>query len=163
MALVIEDGSVVAGANSYTTIAEFAAYLDARGSFLEGNNGNDEQLLLLAMDYLESQDFIGDKYSKTQPLQWPRTGVCIDGFSIDEDEIPEILKSAQIEVAIAIDSGNNPLSALDRETKREKVGDIEVEYSDGARDSIELRAVNSILKKLVASGAGNSVVQLMRA
>lgn len=163
MALVIEDGSVVANANSYVTTAELDTFLANRGKFLEGDNGTSEQVLLLAMDYIETQSFLGVKGSKDQALQWPRTGVLIDGYSVDSDEIPNDLKLAQMEVAIAIDSGNNPLSTLDRETKREKVGDIEVEYSDGAKDSVELRAVNSRLSKLVISGAGTTTIQLMRA
>lgn len=163
MALIVEDGSIVAGANSYVSEAEFNAYLDNRGIIFNGVNGTAEQVLILAMDYIEGKDFIGEKNTKAQTTQWPRSGAYVDGFLIDDNEIPVDLKYAQIEVGIAIDAGNNPLSTLDRETKREKVGDIEVEYSDGARDSVELRSVNNRLAKLTTGGTGSGFVMLSRA
>lgn len=163
MALIVENGSIVTNANTYVTTTDFDAYLSARGKFLGGNNGTSEQLLLSAMDYIESRDFAGVKNTKSQPLQWPRTGVYVDGFLVADDEIPADLKYAQIEVAIAIDSGTNPMAPLGRETKREKVGDIEVEYDDGARSTTELVAVNARLNKLLVSGSNVGVVFLNRA
>lgn len=162
MAIVVEDGTIVTGANSYVSEADFSAYLSSRGKTFGSSNGSKEQVLIKSMDYIEIQEFIGTKLTKAQSLQWPRAGAVIDGFVIEQDEIPEDLKYAQLDTALSIDEGNNPLDPLDRETKREKVGDIEVEYSDGASDDVELRSVDSRLKKLVSGGAGSGYVRIVR-
>jgi hypothetical protein len=166
MTITVEDGSIVTGANSYATEAQFNVHAAARGIALTGDNGTSEQLLILAMDYIESQNFIGAKLTKDQPLQWPRSGAVVDGFDVEETEIPDDLIFAQLEAAIAIDAGNNPMAPKSRETKREKVGDIEVEYSDGAKDAVELVAVNARLAKLVVGGSSGSsagYVEIIRA
>lgn len=162
MALTVEDGSIVTDANTYASAAGFNTYLSSRGKSLSGLNGTVEQLLLKAMDYLEPHDFIGYKSTKAQPLQWPRTDVTIDGFSLETDEIPDDLVYAQIEIAIAMDEGNDPLAAQARTTQKEKVGDIEVEYASDAKDTVELVAVNTRLNKLVKNGTSGGVVTLER-
>jgi hypothetical protein len=163
MAIVVEDGTIVAGANSYTDAAALNAYLDVRGLQLSFQNGDEEALLHQAMDYIETRDFIGNKLTKAQSTQWPRSGVSVDGFPVEEDEIPSDLSLAQIETAIAIDNGTDPLANIERETKREKVGDVEVEYMDKAKDSVELTAIDARLDKLLVRGGSAGTVDLMRA
>jgi hypothetical protein len=152
MALTPEDGTGLANADTYASEAELATYAAARGVTVAGT---DTQLLIAAMDYLESKDFIGTKYSSTQALQWPRNNVMIDGYSVPYSTIPQLLKDAQIEIALSIDGGTNPLTNIDRETKREKVGDIEVEYATGASNRTYLTAAETKLAKLVKSIKGS--------
>ena len=71
MALTIEDGTGVAGANTYLSEDEFAAYASARGKIITGSL---EQLIIQAMDYVETLRFRGQKNSSDQALQWPRAG-----------------------------------------------------------------------------------------
>jgi hypothetical protein len=164
MALVIENGSIVANADSYVTTAEFLEYTIPRGITFAGTAGSSEQTLLQAMDYLETVNFYGRKSTKEQSLQWPRSGVYIDDWLVENDEIPQILKSAQIQIALAIDAGNNPSATVGREVKREKVGEIEVEYMDSAEETVQITAVNNLLKKLSpSSGSKNGTVLLDRA
>ena len=75
--IIVEDGSVVAGANSYVTEAELTTYAADRGITLTAAT---DVLLIKAMDYIESLSFIGTKFSEGQSLQWPRSNVYIDGF-----------------------------------------------------------------------------------
>ena len=152
--IVDEDGTGKTDANSYVSEAELSTYADHRGQTISGTSA---VLLIQAMDYIEAQPFQGLKETETQALQWPRVGVVLDGYYFESDSIPQLLKDVQCELALAIDGGNNPLSNEDRATKREKVGDIEVEYTDGARDGIYLTAVQTKLKKLLRNGgSGNS-------
>ena len=160
MAVVVEDGSIVANANSYADETALDDYAAARGVTITGDQ---EQRLVQAMDYIENQAFLGSKLTKAQTTQWPRSGVTIDGFTVEEDEIPTELINAQLATALSIDGGNNPLSDLGRETKREKVGDLEVEYADSAREDTELRAVDTWLSKLLVGGGGNGYVEIVRA
>ena len=163
MALIVEDGNIVTGANTYVSEAGFATYLADRGLTLSGDNGTAEQVIIIGMDYIETRQYQGMKSTKEQGTQWPRIGVVVDGYDIDSDEIPSDLIIAQYEVAFATDAGNNPLSNLDRETKMEKVGDIQVEYSDSAKDSVELRKVDARLDKLLMGGGSSGVTFLARA
>ena len=149
MALIIEDGSKVSGANSYATEAELTAYAAARGVTITGTA---EQLMIKAMDYLEGKRFVGSKAASDQALQWPRYGVLIDGFYLSSDSMPENLKEAQMEIALALDADNDPLAVQGRETRREKIGDLEVEYASTARASIYLTGAENKLRKLVKTG-----------
>lgn len=151
MALIIEDGTGKTDSQSYASETELAAYALARGITI---TGTDTELLIQAMDYIESQSFKGYKYTDDQALQWPRGGVYLFGYYVDVDTIPQLLKDAQIEIALGIDAGNNPLATVARSTKKEKVGDIEVEYMDGARDTTYLAAAESKLSELLAAGSG---------
>ena len=116
MTIVVEDGTRVTGANSYVTEAELTAYAVARGITI---SGDPEELLIKAMDYIEELDFIGVKYQYDQALQWPRAYVMIDTYYIDQDEIPQQLKDALCEVAISIDTDEDPLANVER-VKKEK-------------------------------------------
>jgi len=149
--ITVEDGTIVTGANSYVSEADFSTYATDRGITISGTAA---VLLIQAMDYLEAQPFKGLKYSEDQPLQWPRYGVVIDSYELASDAIPQSLIDVQCELAIGIDGGNNPLANESRATKKEKVGDIEVEYMDGARNSTYLVAANTKIQKLLRSGAG---------
>lgn len=146
--IVQEDGTGLANANSYATEAELSTYATDRGVTISGTAA---VLLIQAMDYIEQMDFIGSKYSSTQALVWPRVDVVIDGYSVEYSTIPQLLKDAQMEVCVAIDGGNNPLSNVSRETIREKVGELEVEYKASALFQTYLRAVQFKLKKLLKS------------
>ena len=161
MAIIVEDGSIVADSNSFVSEVELSTYAINRGVTLSGDT---DSLLLKATDYLETLNYKGNRYTKDQSLQWPRSNVSIDGFSVDVDEIPEDLKTAQLALALEIDAGNDPLAPVERATKREKVDVIEIEYMDGTRDSTYAPSYQRYLNKLISGGSsGLGVVGLVRA
>jgi len=149
MTITVEDGSIVTGANSYVSEADLTTYATARGITLTTDA---EQLLIRAMDYIESLSYKGDKFTRDQPLQWPRDGVVVDGYVVDADEIPNELKNGLMETAIAIDNGQDPLADIARETKSETVGPISVTYSDRAASTTIVRKISSSLRKLLSGG-----------
>ena len=156
MALIIEDGSIVTGANSYISTTNFTAYATARGLTI---TGDEEQLLIQAMDYIESQSYKGIKSTRDQALQWPRVGVYVDGYYLDSDTIPQQLINGQCEVALSIDAGTGPLADVSRQTKREKVDVLEVEYSDSSAPYVINRKIrNALWKLLIGGNSGNVVV-----
>jgi len=154
MALIIEDGSIVAGANSYATVAEIQNYADLRNMSLPCSTGEIEVIAILAMDYLEAQCYQGELVEpNVQPLQWPRQYVYINGEEFPNNAIPSQLKNAQIELAIAqqsisiLSDGTNPADNV----KREKTDMIETEYYDGGKNSVfSSQRVKSYLRYLVA-------------
>ncbi len=149
MAIVIEDGSIVSGANSYVTEIELEDYAAARGyTLLE-----DAAILIVkSMDYTEVQPFGGFKYTADQPLQFPRENLKIDGYLIAVDVIPNELKIAQMATAIAIDQGYDPMAAIERAVKSERVDVIEVVYQDNSAATPISRTITMAFAKLLGGG-----------
>lgn len=103
MTLVIEDGTIVADANSYVDVTELRDYADLRAiTSLPVADADCEPLLIKAMDYLESlrARYKGSKTDPTQSLQWPRQDVYIDNILLDANTIPRELKYAQMQLAV---------------------------------------------------------------
>lgn len=164
MALIIEDGTIVTGSNSYVTIVETKDYALERGITL-GEDAVVENQLILAKDYLESKrsEYQGSKTNaeidgtpKTQPLQWPRTDVYIDRSTValDVNTIPTELKYAQMQLVIeqfndvelfAVRSGKFIID--------ERVGPLIVKYSEGGGTdtSLEMTAVDTWLTPLFST------------
>ena len=98
MSLTIEDGSGVADANSFVTVAEATAYAAARGLSLPATDAEKEQLLVKAADYLLSVEdrFKGERVAADQALSWPRSNVYLYGSlePLPNNQIPKALKNA---------------------------------------------------------------------
>jgi len=146
--IVVETGTGSTTANSYVSEADLATYASDRGITLTGTAA---VLIIQAMDYLESKNFIGTKADIDQALQWPRYGAEIDNYYVDSDVIPKLLKEAEMEICIAIDGGVNPLANQGRETLKEKVDSLEVEYKASSRADTYLTAAETKLQKLVVN------------
>ncbi|UOF80387.1 head tail connector protein yqbg [Caudoviricetes sp.] len=157
MALVVEDGSGLADANSYITLAEVRAFAIDRGVTLPSSDDSLIPLLVQACDWTESyaDRFVGTKTTETQALAWPR----LDSEGVDLG-IPAMLKRAQCFAVISAHNGITlqPDVAADvaRVTK-EKVGDLEVNYSAPKLDELQagpqLTAAYSALKTLFYSSS----------
>lgn len=157
MALIVEDGSIVDGANSYVTLAEIRAYCEARGLELPEEDAGVEVMAVQAFDYLEAMN--GWKGCPVQPNQrtaWPRDGVVIGTYQLPSTEIPWQLKEAQCQAtyeATVTDLMPNPTAAI----KREKVDVLETEYQDGASSTYgetSFPKVDAKIKCLLDSGLG---------
>lgn len=153
MALTIEDGSNVVGANSYITAADARTYATARGITLSADDAVVEAHLLLAKDYLESfrDQYSGTKTNDDQSLQWPRKNVEIDGIDFDEDSIPQLLIDAQAQLAIEKFNGVDFLSSIEPGfVTHRKVGPIERKFSQriGTNRETTMKAVDALLRPL---------------
>lgn len=154
MALTIETGQIVAGAESYVSAADATTYHTARGNTAwTGTDAVKEAALLKAAAYLDGHycnRFKGGKYQPLeQSLQWPRIGVLIDGYVLDAYTIPQRLKDAQCELAlIALSADLAP--SVSAGIKREKVDVLETEYFAGAPVGTTVyTAVNNLLADLL--------------
>lgn len=159
--IVVEDGSGVAGANSYVSVADARTYAENRGITLPTDDDELAAMLIQASDYLEAQEcrYQGDRTSSTQALAWPRTGVELNGDDFPPNAIPKSLIGAQVQLAIAINAGFDlqpNISPQDYVT-REKVGPIETEYADPVAVGImpTFTAVNALLAPLFGECAAN--------
>lgn len=145
---------------SYATEAELTAYATERGITLTGDLS---ALLTKAHDYIESKDYKGYKSVSTQETKFPRTGIYVDGVLIDSATIPNDIKKAEMRTAIEIDQGNDPLATYDRETKREKLGEMEVEYMDRASRGATFPAVDALLKPYLSYGSSGALFDVVKA
>lgn len=133
--LIIEDGTVVANANSFVTDAELKAYADLRGVDLPATQPEREALLVLAMDYLFSVEskFQGKRVEPSQELPFPRIGVYLNGFTVDGATIPKSLKNAQMELAIQANSSDLLINEQSQNIASEKVDTLQVSYFSGGK------------------------------
>lgn len=144
--IIVEDGTGLTNSNSYVSEANLVIYAADRGKTITGIQAD---LLIKAMDYIESLPFNGYKYTDAQALQWPRGNVSIDGYSVAVTTIPQLLIDAVCEIAISIDEGIDPLANEGREIEKEKIGPIETQYSKNSRNYTYLKAAETKLSKLL--------------
>ncbi len=133
MAITVETGAIVAGANSYVSVVDLDAYLLLRGMTTSLDK---EVMLIKAMDWLEIQKYKGDQLTCDQVLQFPRVNVIISRLCyIESDEIPEQLKQFQLRIAAGISEGFDPTAYRERAALMEDdCAGGKVEYLKGSLD-----------------------------
>ena len=159
MALVVEDGSIVPGANAYVDLASVRAYALARGIVLPVDDDECSVLVIKATDYLESKRCLyqGWRVTSLQDLSWPRSNIFIYGEDFPPNAIPGLLTNAQMALTVIANSGVDLLPLIDssRFVTKEKVGPIATEYSDPAKYDLVgpvFTAVDAMLKPLFLHG-----------
>ena len=162
MALVVEDGSGVTGATSYISLVNARAFATARGKTLSSVDATAEAALIKAMDVIESYRarFQGFKVDKDQALQWPRSGVVVDGFPVDDDEIPACLPLAQAALAIEAQTTELFSNSDGRQIVRERVeGAVEIQYSESGSSTPQpsFGLAESLLAPLFGSTSESSL------
>ena len=101
---------------SYSTEVELTAYATDRGITL---NTDLEILLTKAHDFIESKSYKGSRYSFTT-INYVASFWSILMACIPADVVPKGLKTLKCKAPIEIDAGLDPLSNVERATKREK-------------------------------------------
>lgn len=151
MALIVEDGSGVAGADSYLSVADADSHHADRGNAgWTGDVAAKEAALRKAADYLGQAyrlRWLGARVDAGQALDWPRTG--LEG--IGSDVVPGEVQRAAAELAlVALGADLNPPLARGGRVKREKVGPIESEFEDGAPGRTRYPSIDGMLAPLLA-------------
>jgi hypothetical protein len=153
MALIVEDGSIVAGANSYAALAGANAYHTARANAAwTGTDAAKEAALIRATEFLDaSYWWRGQIASEDQALRWPRSGVIDrDGREIAADDLPTQIQRATFELALIALSGAliggdaGSTSTAGGAIKRVKAGSVEVEYQAGQVSQSPAAASNAL-------------------
>lgn len=138
MALVIEDGTNVVGADAYSSVTDCSAWaVNYYGTAMNGSPADKEAAIRRAVAYLDGLKWKGVRaHGRDQSLSWPRDGVMdCEGLSIASNAIPPELIFAQhvlARVEFQSPGALSPSLNLGSVIKREKVDVIEVEY-DTAR------------------------------
>jgi hypothetical protein len=154
--LIVEDGSIVAGANTYVSDNYFTNFCSARGIDFPDTAEARSYIIITGMDYVESfrREFKGLKTSGTQDLQWPRTGVYIDNTITDSSFIPVELKNALCQAAIESIEIKLFESSDGTSVKKEKLDTLEIEYFErGSTGTPVFAAVDAYLSELLSRSA----------
>ncbi|MBI5940662.1 MAG: hypothetical protein HY859_09570 [Caulobacterales bacterium] len=159
MALVVEDGTGKADAESLASVLAYKAHCDGRG-ITYGNDAAIEILLRKGTDYLGQtyrQQLAGRRVSTTQALDFPRIEVPqrdVGSFAYyPSDEVPAEVVKACIEASIRADSAE--LSPdIEQAVKREKVGPIETEYQDYSTGRKTYPAIDNLMAPFLRSAGG---------
>ena len=159
MPLVIEDGTGIAGATSYITVAYLRGFCGDRGIVFPAATDPDTvneavftPFIILANDYLES---LRDRYAGVialpgvQELSWPRQFIFIDCLELPIAPLPTRLLQAQAQLCVLQMQGialqpsmsgfnagyipagpSGPIAAVDNRFKtKEKIDVLETEWS----------------------------------
>jgi hypothetical protein len=166
MALVVEDGTGKSDAESFASVTEANTYWTNRGnSAWAANDAAKEVALRKAADYLEQKYrglWLGSRVLATQALSWPRIGVTVDGFPVPPTLVPMEVKRSAIELALRAVDGELLPDAISSsgDVIREKLGEMEVEYSAGTNtgggDPVYAAATKWL--SLFLSNGGSSVI-----
>lgn len=161
MAFKVETGLLITGATSYVTVDAADTFFEDRSDsvWAAATEANKEAALIRASSYMQARyrmQWKGSRVDALQALDWPRRGVdipdyfdpfysnpfaptqFINSYFYPITTIPEQVKQAQMLLAREVlDDSSNPVNTLqdnlERLTKREKVGSIEVEYMDSTQ------------------------------
>ncbi len=156
--VVVEDGTVVTGANSFVTAAFVLAYLTDRnvGTVWDSADGDVQNAAVLrAADYLKNEqrfDYRGSKLTYLQSMPWPRQGASERrGPVIPSNAVPWRMQHAQAELAGRFLSGTDLQPDLERggKVKTETVDVITTTYMDDAPGETLLQSVMGILNPLL--------------
>lgn len=176
MSLIVEDGTVVAGAESYESVANCDTYWANRASdplFASWNAGltaAKEEALRVSTQEVDAENepyWKGDKSTAEQDLDWPRFNAFdSSGHAFDSATIPVELTSYLCERAARymdnIATGLVPdLASPAGEITREKLkaGPVEIDtsFSGGASPVKQFPKLDNLILTLIQGGGGTVV------
>lgn len=171
MALTVETGTVVSGADSLLSLAAFKTYADAQGWSYDGTYADDalEQALRRGSRFIsDAYSYQGRKVSRDQVFAFPRYDLIDpDGcFSIASDDIPVEVERAVAEAAWREAQSPGATNAdvnLSERVKSETVGPLSTTYADlptSAKASrTDYKIIRDILRPLLNAGGGVELVR----
>lgn len=152
--LAVEDGSVVDGAESYASIAEFSLYCEKYGIDISDKTDAELEIALRkATDYIESaysQKFKGERINSDQSLSFPRVGMVVHSYELSSNFVPDAVKKSCFELANKSFSSELFVDNDDATIKRERIDVIETEYEVGA-SSIRFTSIAAMLSPYLRS------------
>jgi hypothetical protein len=155
MALIVEDGSGVDGAEAYIDPEYLDTYCVEMGYTAYSATAatlTKEAWIRRGMQYIEAHDFEGIKSYTTNYLSHPRVGLVYKGVSIAFNELHINVKKAAAEAAYRESQSSQSLlpdGSTSGEVKRKKVDVIETEYFEGGTASNPFPVIRSLLSEFL--------------
>jgi len=152
-----------AASDSYVTLAEWTTYigLNITQTSMDGHGHDEshEMNLRRAAQWLDSLNWVGIRQYETQALTWPRlTSKYIDGWAINSDTVPQLIKDAQCELAYLLHEGADPWATVTGgavKATEVSAGPVstKTEYAN-FRETPRYVGVMAMLKPYLKAGAG---------
>lgn len=181
MPLVVEDGTGLADAESYISVANADTYFSNRGFTLWAtlSTNEKEQALRRSTDYMLQVyrlKWKGTRVTGTQALDWPRNWVVRDDYEFatqngaqviggrqyyPADEVPIEIQNACAELAFKA-AGGELAPDIAQRVVREKVDVLEVEYDRYGPQYTQFRAIDNLLAPFLKD-VGGAVRRVVRA
>jgi hypothetical protein len=164
MSLIVEDGTGLATAESYISVADATTRQAGLGNtnwaLLTATEM--EQALRRATVYMEQayrDRWAGVRLNATQALSWPRWDVWVDCYPVAPDAVPADIANVCADLALKAAAGD--LNAdLTREVIRKKIGPLETEYAPNSPQAVRYRAIDMALAPyLNGSGVNAKLVR----
>lgn len=159
MALIVEDGTGLANAESYISVAA----ADTRQS----NNGmtnwatlqqsEKEAALRRATTYMEQafrERWRGMRVHLGQALSWPRWNVIVDNFPVSASSVPPEVANACADLALKAAAGDLNTDLSPR-VIRKKVGPIETEYDRFSPQRVRYPSIEMTLTPFLKGSSAN--------
>jgi len=161
--IIVEDGSLIAYANSYTTISGVDDYATDYGNtaWLTATAGEKKIALFKAMRYIEALPFRGYKQTSAQALEFPRSELYDNNeYLLEENTIPKKLVDAVCEASILSLISSpvelQPLITKDDFVKVERVtAAIGSSYSD---KGLGMRSRSTVIEDMLKDFLKNRIV-----
>lgn len=178
MSLIVEDGTGLPNAESYTSVVECLAYHTARGSdtWPTISTLQQEQALRRATDYMiqkYKRQWLGVKLKsqENQSLDWPRAYVYTEPFLngatgyfpylVPSNIVPTAVKNACSELALRAAAGNL-MDDGERSILMEQIGPIKTQYDPDSSSLIKYYQVHTLLKSYLKTNGSGSMMKLSR-
>lgn len=167
MALIVEDGSIVTGAESYLSVADADTYWSNRNvANWDGSTTNKEAALRIATQFIDATyEFESYIQTATQALKWPRGGFTgKSGRDYYSNTVPQCVKDATAELAREWVTNGAFVPNLDRggDIKKVKAGSVEVEYMDKAMGGKSFAYVSRLLNDVISGTSQAANMRLER-
>lgn len=179
---LVEDGSGVTGASSYTSVAQAIIYATALQyvEFLALDTAGQENALLQASFYMTSQyrmKWKGRRVLITQGLDWPRVGVVLEDFGGSQGRngygsyglfqvsytiVPDEVQNACAVLAQLWAQNGDLNPPLAQNVLKEEVGPIMVQYDPNSPQYTRYRQVDNLLSPYQLADGGQMTAGLIR-
>lgn len=130
--LIVEDGTIVSGADSYVSLVDARVLAAKFGLTLPVDDTEAEAALRNGANYIGLQEpmMCGSRVSPLQSLSFPRQGVSLYGYPVANNVIPPQVIQAQVIAAVEYGNGTDVRASTDgRATSMERVeGAVTVQY-----------------------------------
>lgn len=161
MALIVEDGSIVANADSYVSLVDARAKAALYGWALPADDTGAEAALRNGAKYADMSElrFGGSRVSAGQSLAWPRVGARkTTGFVIDSDVVPDEMICAQIAAAVEYGNGTDVRATNDGRSiaSQEVTGSVKQSYFNNGKtgESVSITRADDCLVNLIVKSGG---------
>lgn len=163
--LIIEDGSIVAGADSLATAAELVTYAANFGRTIPATEAAQEALLRRAYLQMIALPWKGVTVSINQTGPWPRYNVKVNGFVLPHTSIPAQIKAGQMALATEIyaDDLDPPELRAGAVTKERVEGAVDVQYGQAPKSLNKPAAVRQSYAQFAGFLESSSQIKLVRA